>query len=59
VLLVQGADDEYGTAAQLRAIEARVADVTTVVLDACGHAPHRDRRDAVLDAVATFVARLT
>ncbi len=58
VLLVQGADDEYGTAAQLRAIEARVADVTTVVLEGCGHAPHRDRRDAVLEAVATFVARL-
>jgi pimeloyl-ACP methyl ester carboxylesterase len=59
VLLVQGADDEYGTAAQLRSIEARVADVTTVVLDRCGHAPHRDRREAVLDAVATFVARIS
>ena len=57
VLLLQGEDDEYGTAAQLRSIEARVADVTTVVLERCAHAPHRDRTDAVLDAIAGFVAR--
>jgi pimeloyl-ACP methyl ester carboxylesterase len=57
VLLVQGEDDEYGTVAQLRSIEARVPDVTTLLLSGCAHSPHRDRPDAVLDAIASFVAR--
>jgi pimeloyl-ACP methyl ester carboxylesterase len=56
ILLLQGEDDEYGTQAQLRAIETRVRDVTTVLLERCGHSPHRDRTDAVLDAIAAFVA---
>jgi pimeloyl-ACP methyl ester carboxylesterase len=58
VLVVQGEDDEYGTLAQIRSIEAHVRDVTTVVLERCAHSPHRDRPDAVLDAVAAFVARI-
>ena len=58
VLVLQGEDDEYGTEAQLRAIEAHVRDVTTVLLDSCAHSPHRDRPDAVLDAIANFVARI-
>jgi pimeloyl-ACP methyl ester carboxylesterase len=55
VLLLQGADDEYGSRAQLDAIAARVPQVETVVLERCGHSPHRDRRDAVLDRCATFL----
>ncbi|MBD5607221.1 MAG: alpha/beta hydrolase [Candidatus Eremiobacteraeota bacterium] len=58
VLVVQGEDDEYGTLAQIRSIEAHVRDVTTVVLERCAHSPHRARPDAVLDAVAAFVARV-
>jgi pimeloyl-ACP methyl ester carboxylesterase len=33
-----------------------VRDVATVLLERCGHSPHRDRTDAVLDAIAAFVA---
>ncbi len=58
ILLLQGEDDEYGTQAQLRSIETRVENVTTVLLERCGHSPHRDRTEAVLDAVAAFVAQL-
>jgi pimeloyl-ACP methyl ester carboxylesterase len=58
ILLLQGEDDEYGTQAQLRAIETRVENVTTVLLERCGHSPHRDRTEAVLDAIAAFVAPL-
>jgi pimeloyl-ACP methyl ester carboxylesterase len=54
ILLLQGEDDEYGTTAQLRSIEARVSNVTTQVLARCAHSPHRDRPEAVLDAVASF-----
>ena len=57
MLLIQGRDDEYGTLAQLDSIEARATGaVSRLVLDACGHAPHRDREAAVLDAIAAFAA---
>jgi pimeloyl-ACP methyl ester carboxylesterase len=57
VLLVQGEDDEYGTLAQIDAIEA-VAPARTrrLVLPRCGHSPHRDCEAAVLGAIASFTA---
>ena len=58
VLLVQGRDDEYGTEAQLEAIQGGVrGPVRTLLLDECGHSPHRDQADAVLDAMAAFARR--
>ena len=60
VLLIQGADDEYGTLAQIDAIAARVSGpVERLVLDACGHSPQRDQPDGTLGAISTFVARLS
>lgn len=59
VLLVQGARDEYGTFAQLDAIESGVAGpVQRLELPDAGHAPHVDARDPVVDAIVDFVARL-
>ena len=55
VLVVQGEQDEYGTLDQVRAIASRAPDVETVVLDRCGHAPHRDRPEATLAAMRRFV----
>ena len=55
-LLIQGRDDEYGTLAQLDRIEARArAPTSRLVLDRCGHSPHRDREAAVIDAIVKFV----
>jgi pimeloyl-ACP methyl ester carboxylesterase len=59
LLLVQGRDDEYGTLAQLDRIEARVQGPTRrLVLDRCGHSPHRDQETAVADAIVAFVQGL-
>ena len=59
VLLIQGEDDEYGTLAQVEAIERQVADgARTVKLAQCGHSPHVDQREATLRAIAAFVAGL-
>jgi pimeloyl-ACP methyl ester carboxylesterase len=58
ILAIQGEDDEYGTAAQLDAIAARVPQFDALVLDACGHSPHRSDPEAVLTAAARFLARL-
>lgn len=58
-LAIQGREDQYGTLAQIAEIESRsYAPVEPLILDACRHAPHQDRPDAVLAAVADFCARL-
>ena len=56
VLVVQGADDEYGTPRQLRAIEAGcTGPVRSLVLERCGHSPHRDQPEKTLEALVEFV----
>ena len=55
LLAVQGEDDEYGSLAQIERIRARRLSTELVVLPACGHSPHRDRPEALLDAAARFV----
>jgi pimeloyl-ACP methyl ester carboxylesterase len=58
-LVIQGQDDPYGTLAQVDAIEQGAgAPVTRLVLPGCGHAPHRDRPEEVLAAIAAFVGRV-
>ena len=59
VLLVQGVQDRYGTLAQIETIADGVAGpVERLVLDPCGHSPHRDQRASVLDAVERFADSL-
>jgi pimeloyl-ACP methyl ester carboxylesterase len=56
VLLIQGQEDEYGTLRQLDAIEKGCAGpVQRLVLERCGHAPHRDQPERTLEAMAAFV----
>ncbi len=59
VLVVQCADDPYGTLDQVERIEAGVtAPVERLVLPAGGHAPHLRHAGPVVDAVAGFVAAM-
>lgn len=59
ILVIQGADDEYGTIRQVEVIAERAGGpVETLVLPDCGHSPHRDQRDATLAAIARFAARI-
>jgi pimeloyl-ACP methyl ester carboxylesterase len=58
VLGIQGADDEYGSVAQIEALERRArGGVEKVVLAVCGHAPHRDQPEASAQAIAAWIAR--
>ena len=58
-LLIQGADDQYGTLAQIRSIEARSpALLESLILDACRHSPQIDQPEATLQAIADFCAKL-
>jgi pimeloyl-ACP methyl ester carboxylesterase len=56
VLVIQGEEDRYGTAAQLEAIERRASGpVETMMLASCGHAPHAEQPEVVLAAMARFI----
>jgi pimeloyl-ACP methyl ester carboxylesterase len=56
VLALQGAEDPYGTAEQLRVLE-RVAlcPVETRLIAGARHAPHLEAKDATLAAIVPFV----
>jgi pimeloyl-ACP methyl ester carboxylesterase len=58
LLLIQGDEDQYGTMAQLDAIERAVRVPVERVHLRCAHAPHLEAPAETLAAVARFVARV-
>ena len=58
VLLVQGADDPYGTLEQLDRIQARVRGSVERLVVPGGHSPHLEAADEVTAALAHWVTRL-
>jgi pimeloyl-ACP methyl ester carboxylesterase len=59
VLAIQGEDDEYATMEQIDRIARQAGDVELVKLADCRHSPHKDQPEAVVAAVAEFVARIS
>jgi pimeloyl-ACP methyl ester carboxylesterase len=58
-LALQGADDPYGTLAQIREIENRAySPVDVEILEGCKHSPHTEKSEETLAAIADFCARL-
>jgi pimeloyl-ACP methyl ester carboxylesterase len=56
VLVVQGEDDEYGTLRQVDAVVTQVrGPAKSLVLARCGHSPHSERPDEVLEAAGRFI----
>ncbi len=55
LLLIQGADDAYGTMRQLDEIALAAPHAVQVRLQCCGHSPHRDQPQLALTAVAGFL----
>jgi pimeloyl-ACP methyl ester carboxylesterase len=58
LLAIQGLDDEYGTLEQMRGIARRVPQTQQLELADCGHSPHRDQPEAVIQAVGSFMQLL-
>ena len=59
ILIVQGKGDRYGTIRQVRVAEEECrCPVASVLLDHCGHAPHREQPVATLEAVGAFLDRV-
>lgn len=55
VLALQGSTDQYGTEKQLELIKQNVAGrVKTVMLPNCGHHPHLEFQDAVINEIQQF-----
>ena len=59
ILIVQGADDQYGTIKQVEAAKQECyCPVETAILPGVRHSPHRDAPALTLDTVAAFINRL-
>ena len=55
-LVLQGADDQFGTSRQLELIQKTMpGSVNTVVIPACGHHPHFESQQFVLERSQRFV----
>lgn len=55
VLAIQGSTDQYGTGKQLELIEQHVAGkVKTVLLPQCGHHPHLEVQEQVINEIHQF-----
>jgi pimeloyl-ACP methyl ester carboxylesterase len=57
LLAVQGLDDEYGTLAQIHGIARLVAHTELLEMPDCGHSPHKDQPDRLIQGVQAFVER--
>jgi pimeloyl-ACP methyl ester carboxylesterase len=59
ILAIQGVNDQYGTLAQVEAIERQAGgSVQVLALYECKHSPQRDQPDATLQAIQGFIASL-
>ena len=59
VLVVQGADDQYGSPAQVEAIATGVSGPSEVfMIPDCGHAPHHEAPETLFPCINDFIARL-
>ena len=57
VFAVQGKNDEYGSPEQLHLI-AEHANAETLLIEDCGHIPHFQKRDLVMNKTLLFLNRL-
>jgi pimeloyl-ACP methyl ester carboxylesterase len=57
-LVIQGADDAYGTLAQVEAISKQSGAETEIkVFKECGHAPHKDQTKKTFEAMRDFILK--
>jgi pimeloyl-ACP methyl ester carboxylesterase len=58
-LVIQGADDAYGTKLQVDAIVAGIgSSVESHIIPDCGHAPHLEKPEATMSLICDFINRL-
>ncbi|MCP4070494.1 MAG: alpha/beta hydrolase [Hyphomicrobiales bacterium] len=58
-LVIQGADDAYGTKLQVDAIVAGIGSSTeNHIIPDCGHSPHLEKPEATMSLICDFINRL-
>lgn len=57
ILIIQGIDDQYGTPSQVDAIRRQVSGRAVPMLVRCGHIPHAEAKEEVLEAMAGFIRK--
>ncbi|MCA9995014.1 MAG: alpha/beta hydrolase [Anaerolineales bacterium] len=59
LLAIQGLDDQYGTTAQVEAIQKGVGQLADIrLMPDCQHSPHRDQREATLAVMVDFIQKV-
>jgi len=59
VLIIHGDTDEYGTTEHARRIHERVGGLSRlVILEKCGHIPHREQAERVMGEIKDFIQQL-
>lgn len=59
VLVIQGSDDAYGTEKQVHAIASQVSgSIESHIIPDCGHTPHLEYPEKILDLMADFIRKL-
>jgi pimeloyl-ACP methyl ester carboxylesterase len=58
VLVLQGANDEFGTSLQLAALQAALPNLQHETYPDTGHLPHKEQTDRVLKRVSQFLSHL-
>jgi alpha-beta hydrolase superfamily lysophospholipase len=58
VLTIEGELDQYCSPAQSAVLEASLPDLQRVLLPGTGHLPHRERPEAVFEAVRGFLQEI-
>lgn len=54
-LVMQGSADQYGSAAQVDAIVAQALHAVPAMIEQCGHTPHQEQPQAVLELMRVFL----
>jgi pimeloyl-ACP methyl ester carboxylesterase len=59
ILVIQGEEDRFGTIRQLEAIQGGCpGHVETLLIQECGHRPHREKPDQVMNEMVSFIERV-
>lgn len=59
VLVIQGEDDQYGTAAQVEAITKQITGQSkSLLIPNCAHIPHKEATDRVVEEMTEFILNL-
>lgn len=57
VLVLQGTKDQYGTVAQVESIASKTLNAQKAMVERCGHAPHQESTDVILQLMTEFLER--